>query len=81
MHENGDEMPQAFADEDISNAIMGQIDGLISDSSVRHLWNEYECFKSDMRNGKLGKTAQFWLINYLDVIVSTCYTLPSRKQL
>ena len=41
MHENGDEMPQAFADEDITNAIMGQIDGLISDSAVQHLWNEY----------------------------------------
>ena len=25
MHENEEEMPQAFADEDISNAIMGQI--------------------------------------------------------
>ena len=70
MHENGDEMPQAFADEDISNAIMGQIDGLRSDSAVRHLWNEYECFKSEVRNGKLGKTAQFWLINYLDVMES-----------
>ena len=70
MHENGDQVPQAFAAEDISNAIMGQIDGLISDSAVRHLWNEYECFKSEVRYGKLGKTAQFWLINYLDVMES-----------
>ena len=70
MHKNGDEMPQAFADEDISNAIMGQTDGLIYDSAVRHLWNEYECFKSEVRNRKLGKTAQFWLINYLDVMES-----------
>ena len=69
-YKNGDEMPQAFADEDISNVIMGQIDSLISDSAVRHLWNEYECFKSEVRNGELGKTAQFCLINYLDVMES-----------
>ena len=70
MHKNKEEMQQAFADEDISNAIMGQIDGLKSDSAVRHLWNEYECFKSEVQNGKLGKTTQFWLINYLNVMES-----------
>ena len=56
---------------------MGQIDGLISYSAVQHLWNEYECFISEVRNGKLGKTAQFWLINYLDVMESIHLLYPA----
>ena len=45
---------------------MGQINGLISESAVRRWWNEYECFKSEVRNGKLGKQPNFgWLITLM----------------
>ena len=44
------------------------IGDLAANSDVKDLQQSFERYKEEVRAGKHGKTAQFWLVNYLDII-------------
>ena len=43
--ERGHDLPQAFADGEINDAISGRIDCLVNEMAVKNLWHQYELFK------------------------------------
>ena len=45
VQERGHDLPQAFADGEINDAISGRIDCLVNDMAVKNLWHQYELFK------------------------------------
>ena len=40
--------------------------------AVTTIIEKYEKFKADIRNGKYGKTAEFWVVYYIDVLSMQC---------
>ena len=50
--------------------------------AVQGLAEEYFKFKQDVRNGKLGKTAKFWIwIQYADLIWNILHLQRATKQM
>ena len=52
----------------ILDATSGVDASLFTSQTTKDFEQKYKEFKQDVRQGKLGKTPQFWLINYLDVM-------------
>ena len=52
----------------ILDAASGNVDSLLKSTSAKELDSKFEQFKETIREGKLGKTAKFWLVNYLDIM-------------
>ena len=40
--------------------------------AVTTIIEKYEEFKADIRNGKYGKTTEFWVVYYIDVSSMQC---------
>ena len=50
------------------------------DPDFKNLFDQYETFKNSVRNGSLGKTAQFWL-GYVDIIWLILYLLEQPRRI
>ena len=45
-----------------------EIERLLEDGEVRNMMIRYNRFKEKIRHGDYGKTAQFWLLYYFDIM-------------
>ena len=45
-------------------------DNVLNDIEVTRFFTLYENFKQDIRSGNYGKTAQFWVVYYLDIMAN-----------
>ena len=62
------DIQQKITNSQISSAVDGMIGDLAANSDVKELQQSFERYKEEVRAGKHGKTAQFWLVNYLYII-------------
>ena len=58
--------------------ILSENQGISTDTTVKELAGEFLKFKRDVRHGKLGKTAQFW-IQYCDFVWNILHCLRATK--
>ena len=55
-----------------------QFQSLITSQDFKNLFDQYETFKNSVRNGSLGRTAQFWPV-YMDVIwLNLCFIRATK---
>ena len=59
---------QKMTNGQIYSAVDGMIGDLAANSDLKGLQQSFERYKEAARAGKRGKTAQVWLVNYLDLI-------------
>ena len=52
----------------VDDSAIGAIGSVIENQSFQDLQERYGHYKDKIRSGLLGKTCQFWLVNYLDVM-------------
>ena len=62
------DIQQKITNSQISSAVDCMIGDLAANSDAKDLQQSFERYKEEVRAGKHGKTAQFWLVNYLDII-------------
>ena len=62
------DIQQKITNSQISSAVDGMIGDLAANSDVKDLQQLFKRYKEEVRAGKHGKTAQFWQVNYLDII-------------
>ena len=47
--------------------------------AVTTIIEKYEEFKADIRNGKYGKTAEFWVVYYIDVLSNINHAVETNN--
>ena len=62
------EVKDKITDREIYCATDGDIGSIASSPDLNDLHRLFETYKEEVRAGKLRKTAQFWLLNYLDIV-------------
>ena len=57
-----------LGENSVDDFAIGAMESVIENQSFQDLQERYGQYKDKIRSGLLGKTCQFWLVNYLDVM-------------
>ena len=59
---------ESTVDDDLQNIDQSKLENIEINSKTAKILDAYSKFKQAIRDGKYGKTGQFWVVMYLDVI-------------
>ena len=62
------EIPKVFEERPRCRDVKEYFEALVEDEGVHELLDQYMKFEEDVRSGIHGKTSQFWLLYYLDIM-------------
>ena len=62
------DVQEIFTENDIKQAAKGLLNNVTSNASIKDLQVKYNNYKEMIRKGNLGRTSQFWVVNYLDIM-------------